>query len=110
MTMCTAGPPFGLRSVFAGEITEITPELSRTTMVITPTFEYTERLDLRDTLDGHTHVAITGWVITTPMTDEQMHRTSRNFTQIVQGHLRRAEDWRPGDPFKTNLLIPEPRM
>ena len=102
-------PPFGLRSVIVGEIVEVAAELSRTTVAITPLWEYTERVDLRDTLDGHTSVAIAGWVITAPLSDELMHRTARHFTQIVQGYLRRAVDWRPGDPFKTNLLTPEPR-
>ena len=57
-------------------------------MTITSSWEYTERLDLMDTLDGDTHVAITEWVTTTPMTDELMHRTSRNFTRVVQRYLK----------------------
>ena len=57
MTVCPPYPPFGSRLVIICETTEITPEISRTSMTITSSWEYTERLDLMDTLDGETHVA-----------------------------------------------------
>lgn len=98
-------PPFGIRQVWWTEITQIMPGWSITTETYAGIFDHTETLVLHDH-EGGTLARIEGNVRrhTTP---QHADSAVALMTRMANGHLRRAAQWRPGDPPRPIDAFPE---
>ncbi|WP_460459506.1 hypothetical protein [Angustibacter peucedani] len=85
-------------------MTDIVIGTAITTFTVMAGAEHTETLTLHDRNLGETTAELSGWLTLPASATADLSRTQRNFTRLAEGLLRRAAEWRPGDPHRPNLV------
>jgi hypothetical protein len=90
-------PPYGLRTVWLSEITDVNPGYSITSHLHAGLWEHIETLSLQDSDHDSTIVRIRGWHCRPARNDRELLPAQDGYTGLAVDFLHRAASWQPGD-------------